>query len=204
MNLTKQKGFTLIELMIVIAIIGILASIAIPQFSAMRVKAYNSAATSDLHQLKLVQESLYSDFRYYGDTVANVTLAQANGAAGPGALIDGSAPLTSGSFNVVAVNSALNAGRSGSAAAIAVSNGVYIEADTTADQQSSIMVARHKQGDRAYGADSDSTSVYWAKNKLWIGTAAIGATIPAAFNLQDDFSATPAAGGVPVANWSVQ
>ena len=40
----NKKGFTLIELMIVIAIIGILAAIAIPQFAAYRAKSYNSAA----------------------------------------------------------------------------------------------------------------------------------------------------------------
>ena len=44
---SNSKGFTLIELMIVIAIIGILAAIAIPNFIAYRNKAYCSRAESD-------------------------------------------------------------------------------------------------------------------------------------------------------------
>lgn len=53
-NLRKQaneKGFTLIELMIVIAIIGILAAVAIPNFIAYRDKAYCSAAEKDANSL---------------------------------------------------------------------------------------------------------------------------------------------------------
>ena len=48
---SNSKGFTLIELMIVIAIIGILAAIAIPNFIAYRNKAYCSRAESDANGL---------------------------------------------------------------------------------------------------------------------------------------------------------
>jgi len=47
----NSEGFTLIELMIVIAIIGILAAIAIPNFIAYRNKAFCSAAESDANNV---------------------------------------------------------------------------------------------------------------------------------------------------------
>jgi len=48
---SNSKGFTLIELMIVIAIIGILAAIAIPNFISYRNKAFCSAAESDANNI---------------------------------------------------------------------------------------------------------------------------------------------------------
>lgn len=58
-------GFTLIELLIVVAIIGILAAVAIPQFSAYRGRAFNTSATTDLKNFRIIMEGYYYDNTRY-------------------------------------------------------------------------------------------------------------------------------------------
>ena len=69
MKLLHNKGFTLIEIVIVIAIIGILAAIAIPQFSEYRRQSYNTAAMSDLKNAATAQESYYTENKVYANSV---------------------------------------------------------------------------------------------------------------------------------------
>lgn len=66
----ENEAFTLIELMIAIAIIGILAAIAIPAFTSYRVRAHNSSAESDLKRVQTTFEVFFNENRNYPDAVS--------------------------------------------------------------------------------------------------------------------------------------
>lgn len=70
--LLAKKGFTLIELLVVIGIIGILAAVAIPQFSAYRKNAYDSLMITELRNGATAQEAYYVTNIRYTNTIAGL------------------------------------------------------------------------------------------------------------------------------------
>jgi type IV pilus assembly protein PilA len=186
-----QKGFTLVELMIVVAIIGILAAIAIPQFAQYRQRAFNSSAQNDVRNAKTSQEVLQADFQVYG--ASDVQIMPGTGhAGGPGALITGPQPAA----NITMIGGIL---RSETPTAVPVNVGigigagnmVVLRADTAAVAQGGngtfVITARHINGPRVYGTDSESTAMYYGESSLLIGQLGLIINPPVATSAQDDF-----------------
>jgi prepilin-type N-terminal cleavage/methylation domain-containing protein len=71
---SSQAGFTLLELIVVVAVLGILAAIAIQQFQLHRARAVDASMRSDLKNAALAMESYYGEFLLYPASEAAILL----------------------------------------------------------------------------------------------------------------------------------
>lgn len=80
-----KTGFSLVELMIVIAIIGIVSAVGVTSISSIQSSSRNAQRTSDLSTLKVALQRFYADKQYYPNTLdlaANGALTNCTGDTG--------------------------------------------------------------------------------------------------------------------------
>jgi prepilin-type N-terminal cleavage/methylation domain-containing protein len=208
MTKNKEKGFTLIELMIVIAIIGILAALAVPQFISYRTRSYNAAAKAVVHNVKADQANLNSELGIYGHTeiaptnlsapvatynianaITRTTLSRPSTGTDSGARVGG----TRTDFKSFCVGIVL--GDCMTAAARCISN--------TNQHSVFTLFSRHQKGDTAYGIDSAvEDMIYSVSNAGWINATGLGCTPPApTLTTLENINGT-AGGGAPYLTWA--
>ena len=132
-KLKNREGFTLVELLIVVAIIGILAAIAIPQFGAYRRRAYNAAANSDLRNVRTTEEGMFAEYQDYGSAA------------------------------IITSSIILNGATAGASQTVPLTYGVYIGANVFLSGSRNVSytaAAKHTNGDSGFGAETEVQGLY--------------------------------------------
>ncbi len=93
---TAEGGFTLIELVVVLAILGILLALAVPRYLGARKRAYKAEIDNILQEVKTLSWAYYQEQNLFPTTVSDIALQMPGGAAWQTPVISAGAGTTTG------------------------------------------------------------------------------------------------------------
>ena len=162
----KNKGFTLIELMLVVAIIGVLAAIAIPNFSKYIRESKRTEAIVALNEVQQAQAKLRVNCRWYAESLASANNCDAASAADSVVAVSNSQgngeALTESSYYTIAITAGSASGNAYTATATPVATGAQ-SYDTTCWIFTLTVDATNPNGLKSAEDDAgnDTTSECW-------------------------------------------
>jgi prepilin-type N-terminal cleavage/methylation domain-containing protein len=77
---TRERGFTLIELVVVLAILGILLALAVPRYIGFRKRAFKEEIANILQEVKTLSWAYYQEYELFPDDVTDINLSMPSGA----------------------------------------------------------------------------------------------------------------------------
>lgn len=161
MKKSLQKGFTLIELLVVIAIIGILAGIVLTSLGTARDKAKDSRIVSDLAQVRVIAETMYSDSDGSYGTASTFC---------PGTVSSGVVTVGTCNGELAKLNS--DAVKQGSAA------GILIVTDSAVQNYAAYATMNGNNKTDVYCVDNTSLSKQYNKGSGWTAPTAASPKCP--------------------------
>lgn len=215
-NFDDERGLTFLELMIVIAIIGIMAAISIPLFTSYQTRTNNTKALTMASVTRNTLEALYQDAGCYGisyDGAANGrNLNQAPGGSGAGDPLYGSSNRispASSTENGAMITGTSPKGRRG-AIQISVLRGLDLIVSTEGpENRTYLIVVEPLKGNRAFAIDGDMPDqVFYVQNDGWRNQKGFNCTIDGTkiedfvpLEWEEDIKGIPG-NGAPIKNWS--